>query len=317
MRIRCIIKILLLSTILSSCGNINNYTNDEMNLVQNSNASVEKEVSCIANIYKCVKDEQTGKEKYGLLLNEPLVYQGGTFSIGASMYIKNEMIDDKAISILCVLLLDGVPIQYSIDGSKSAVMQYIMLQNGVEKRIKIDFIPDGLSEKSKNIVLLGIPFAEKEKITIYENDILYCAQKIVSLYDNSECDEIIQPTYNYIESIDEVIRDEIKEQGLIYEQEKYIHNFIYSNEVGEYFTSDITEGKNETLLFCDGKLFSGFDKKEYFLWQGKDKYINMKVNTDTLSKGEHVMFVVTVECIDDYITAGKSLNRKVYINEEK
>ena len=219
MRIRCIIKILLLSTILSSCGNINNYTNDEMNLVQNSNASVEKEVSCIANIYKCVKDEQTGKEKYGLLLNEPLVYQGGTFSIGASMYIKNEMIDDKAISILCVLLLDGVPIQYSIDGSKSAVMQYIMLQNGVEKRIKIDFIPDGLSEKSKNIVLLGIPFAEKEKITIYENDILYCAQKIVSLYDNSECDEIIQPTYNYIESIDEVIRDEIKEQGLIYEQE--------------------------------------------------------------------------------------------------
>ena len=173
MRIRCIIKILLLSTILSSCGNINNYTNDEMNLVQNSNASVEKEVSCIANIYKCVKDEQTGKEKYGLLLNEPLVYQGGTFSIGASMYIKNEMIDDKAISILCVLLLDGVPIQYSIDGSKSAVMQYIMLQNGVEKRIKIDFIPDGLSEKSKNIVLLGIPFAEKEKITIYENDILY------------------------------------------------------------------------------------------------------------------------------------------------
>lgn len=42
MRIRCIIKILLLSTILSSCGNINNYTNDEMNLVQNSNASVEK-----------------------------------------------------------------------------------------------------------------------------------------------------------------------------------------------------------------------------------------------------------------------------------
>lgn len=115
MRIRCIIKILLLSTILSSCGNINNYTNDEMNLVQNSNVSVEKEVSCIANIYKCVKDEQTGKEKYGLLLNESLVYQGGVFSIGASMYIKNEMIDDKDISILCVLLLDGVPIQYSID----------------------------------------------------------------------------------------------------------------------------------------------------------------------------------------------------------
>ena len=82
MRIRCIIKILLLSTILSSCGNINNYTNDEMNLVQNSNVSVEKEVSCIANIYKCVKDEQTGKEKYGLLLNESLVYQGGVFSIG-------------------------------------------------------------------------------------------------------------------------------------------------------------------------------------------------------------------------------------------
>ena len=318
MRIRCIIKIFLLSTILSSCGNINDYTNDEMNLVQNSNVSVEKEVSCIANIYKCVKDEQTGKEKYGLLLNESLVYQGGVFSIGASMYIKNEMIDDKDISILCVLLLDGVPIQYSIDGSKSAVMQYIMLQNGVEKRIKIDFIPDGLSEKSKNIVLLGIPFAEKEKITLYENDILYCAQKIVSLYDNNlECDEIIQPTYNYIESIDEVIRDEIKEQGLIYEQEKYIHNFIYSNEVGEYFTSDIKEGKNETLLFCDGKLFPGFDKKEYFLWQGKDKYINMEVNTETLSKGEHVMFVVTVECIDDYITAGKSLNRKVYINEEK
>ena len=49
----------------------------------------------------------------------------------------------------------------------------------------------------------------------------------------------------------------------------------------------------------------------------KDKYINMEVNTETLSKGEHVMFVVTVECIDDYITAGKSLNRKVYINEEK
>ena len=81
-----------------------------MNLVQNSNVSVEKEVSCIANIYKCVKDEQTGKEKYGLLLNESLVYQGGVFSIGASMYIKNEMIDDKDISILCVLLLDGVPI---------------------------------------------------------------------------------------------------------------------------------------------------------------------------------------------------------------
>ena len=48
---------------LSSCGNINNYTNDEMNLVQNSNVSVEKEVSCIANIYKCVKRRANRKGK--------------------------------------------------------------------------------------------------------------------------------------------------------------------------------------------------------------------------------------------------------------
>ena len=92
-------------------------------------------------------------------------------------------------------------------------------------------------------------------------------------------------------------------------------SWVTKGILGLLFT--IKEGKNETLLFCDGKLFPGFDKKEYFLWQGKDKYINMEVNTETLSKGEHVMFVVTVECIDDYITAGKSLNRKVYINEEK
>ena len=51
MRIRCIIKILLLSTILSSCGNINNYTNDEMNLVQNSNVSVENKLSPLSRTF--------------------------------------------------------------------------------------------------------------------------------------------------------------------------------------------------------------------------------------------------------------------------
>ena len=61
------------------------------------------------------------------------------------------------------------------------------------------------------------------------------------------------------------------------------------------------------LLIRIGKLSSG----------GKQIYLYGRSSGRTLRKGEHVMFVVTVECIDDYITAGKSLNRKVYINEEK
>lgn len=46
--------------------------------------------------------------------------------------------------------------------------------------------------------------------------------------------------------------------------------------MGEYFTSDIKEGKNETLLFCDGKLFPGFDKKEYFYGKEKTNILTWK-----------------------------------------
>ena len=100
---------------------------------------------------------------------------------------------------------------------------------------------------------------------------------------------------SYVGDISEVILSEIEAQGLENGQEQYINNYIYSDNTDYYFTSDISEGENETLLFCDGKLFAGFDKSEYFFWEGKGEYVNMKLDMDTLTNGAHTFFAVTIE----------------------
>lgn len=317
MKRRCVIAIMAMCLVLSACGNPSKNNTNETEAQQNSEVYEVEEVTYMANMYKCVKDEQTGKEKYGLLLKEPLTYKGEDFSFGASMYIQNRKLEDDNIPVLCILLLDGIPIKFSIDGNEQGISHEVMLQNGVETRFKIELQPYGVTEEPKDLVLLGIPFAKKEKITVYENTVLCCSNEIVSASGSLKGDKKKKTKCSYVGDISEVILSEIEAQGLENGQEQYINNYIYSDNTDYYFTSDISEGENETLLFCDGKLFAGFDKSEYFFWEGKGEYVNMKLDMETLTNGAHTFFAVTIENVDGVISANKSLNKEINVNEKK
>lgn len=316
MRIKYAIIVLVFSVLLSSCGRSNEST--QISNVETEQNMDTKEVICLTNLYKCVIDEKTGKEKYGLLLNEPFVYKGSPFSIGASLYINNEITEDKDISVLCLLLLDGIPIPFSMDDNKLDILQSVVLQNGIEKKVKIDTEPYGVSKESKNLIFLGIPFANKENNEVYENNILYCTNDIVSEKENLPVKgSELQYKSDYIDNIDEMIENVTSGTDNSNGQNRYIHNFIYTSEDKYFFTSDINEGKNETILFCDGKLYEGFDDSSYFLWEGKSEFINMKIDTSKLTAGKHIMSVVTIQDNDGFITASKSLNVEVDIHEQK
>lgn len=316
MKIKGFISVLVLCVLLSACENGSKISNNTNTSEEISDVNEGKEVTYLTNLYKCVIDNKTGEEKYGLLLNEPFVYNGENLSIGAGMYIKNEMIEDKDISVLCLVLLDGIPIPFSVEDNEQDIFQNVVLQNGVEKRIKLGLKPYGVSEEKKSLIFLGIPFVYKEKIEVYENDILYCVKEIVSDSGSlSIKNERPQYEYDYIDNISEIIQSVIMDTDTSNGQEQYIHNFIYSNNNQYFFTSDINEGKNETLLFCDGKLYSGFGGSAYFLWEGKNEYVNMEIDTSELSEGKHIMFAVTIENKDGFVTVNKSLNMEVNVHE--
>lgn len=300
-----------------SCSGISDGKADNTNVKSDTDVTDNvKEVTALANLYKYSVDVDTGKEKFGMLLKENFVYTGEELLIGAGMYINNEMTEEENIPVLCMLLLDGNPIPFSVNGNESSVLQKDVLENGVEKKVKLGFMPYGVSDNDKSLMFIAVPFFDKANIQIYENDVLCCMKKIESECGdlewngiNNECE------YNYIDDISMIKQKVFEKTDISNGWDEYVVNYIYKDDNGDYyFTADYQNGKYKTMILCDGNLYHGFDGGESFEWEGGTGYIHKKINTDSLALGKHIMSVITIEDNDNYYSVKKSLNTEVEIS---
>lgn len=316
----------LISIFLCGCSK-NNRTDIEINRIK-ENIESEKNSEQIeqmqystefaTNLYKHVVDETTGESKYGLLLGENITYSGKNIELGADLYVNmgNDRYTD--IPLLCMLLLDGKMIPFSIDNKEEADIQYISIQNGEEKMYPLNFKPVGVSDTEiKKLLFIAIPFYNYENTTIFENDILYCEKNIVSLAGELVSEDYESGIGYFIErDLEKIYNKSLKE---ISEYNGELTDYIIQNDDSKiYYMGDYDSGEYETFLFCDGQLYGGFDNRYYLKWsKAEEGYVNKEIDMGSVNSGRHILFTMTVCFNDDggVRAVVKAINKEVIVNE--
>lgn len=80
------------------------------------------------NIYKCVVNPATGQKKYALYLGENIVYSGEPLEIGVKLYASMGDSSYDDIPVLCMLILDGKMIPFSLDGDENEMLHALIIK---------------------------------------------------------------------------------------------------------------------------------------------------------------------------------------------
>lgn len=271
------------------------------------------------NIYKCVVNPATGQKKYALYLGENIVYSGEPLEIGVKLYAKMGDSSYDKIPVLCMLILDGKMIPFSLDGDENGMLHTLTIKNAAEGMYSVIFTPYGVSgQEPKQLLFMAIPFYDKKEVTIFENDILACQKKIIS--EGGELPpEIYEPGSGYIftEDLYSIYQKNIQD---ISDHAGEVMDYIIQSDNGElHYTADTAyePGQYLTILVCDGELYNGFDDRPYLLWEKKEGgYMDKQIKTEGLTKGKHTIFAVTVDFTNDnFCMVRKAMNTEVGINE--
>lgn len=316
------ILILIMSILFTGCSGKSSYTDKGTEIKATEEKTDEEQSSentegfstnLSSNLYKTQIDSDTGERKFGLFLGENILYEGNEVEIGAGVCADMGLESYTEIPILCMLVLDGRLIPFSVDGSSNEITHKLSVNNAEEKRFTLKFMPYGVSEnEEKQLLFIAVPFYDKNSVELYENDLLYCAKKIESLNGNLDAE-------NYQEGKDYFFEDDIKTyygQELPQVSEYYgeVFDYLVQTEKGElYYIADYPEGKYETIIICDGELYNGFDGCPYLIWDKKENgYMNKKIDLTNLEKGSHVLSVITIDnnYQDNYMVF-KSMNMEV------
>ncbi|MCI8668644.1 MAG: hypothetical protein HFI34_03820 [Lachnospiraceae bacterium] len=320
--------ILLFFAVIFNCAGCNTEPTDNETKENIENRDTEQEVPSAdrqystefaANIYKCITNPDTGEKKYGLYLGEDIVYSGEPLEIGVKLYANMGTSSYNDIPVLCMLILDGKMIPFSMDGDENGVQHALTIKNAVEGTHSVIFTPYGVSgQTSKQLLFMAIPFYDKGEVTIFENDILACQKKIIS--EGGEVPpETYEPGSGYIftEDLYSLYQKNIQD---ISDHVDEVMDYIVQSDNGElHYTADslYEPGQYLTILVCDGELYNGFDDRPYLLWEKKeDGYMDKQIKTENLAKGKHTIFAVTVDFTNDnFCVVKKAMNTEVEINE--
>ena len=274
-------------------------------------------LSYFTNFFEYVLDETTGQYKYGRFLGENIKYRGEDTNLAVGLSIDMGKSDYKDISMLCIMLLDGQLIPFSMSDENKQLVNYITQENGREVKYHLDFTPYGINmEEEKELIFAAIPFYDNEKVEIYENGVLYHSKKIISESEEISRDEYKEGARYVFDEVENMYGKPIWE---ISEYNGEISDYIIQKDDGKiYYMADYMDGEFVTFLFCDGKLFSGFDGEYYLKWnENSQSYLNKEIDVSSLDEGQHNLFAVTVDITEDNILFGvnKSMNKEVIINE--
>lgn len=320
------ILILVMSILFTGCNGKSSYTDKgtETKLTaentDDGQSSENKEgfsTELSSNFYKTQVDSDTGERKFGLFLGENILYEGNEVEIGAGIRADMGLESYTEIPVLCMLVLDGRLIPFSVDGSPNEITHRLLVNNAEEKKFTLKFMPYGVCEnEEKQLLFIAVPFYDKNSVELYENDLIYCAKKIESSKGNLDAE-------NYLEGKDYFFKDDIESyygQELPQISEHYgeVFDYLVQNEKEElYYVADYPEGKYETIIICDGELYNGFDGCPYLIWDKKENgYMNKKIDITGLAKGSHVLSVITIDNnYQDNYMAFKSMNKEVNVDD--
>lgn len=319
--------VLLLLSLLCSCRNKEVKENESTTEIMSTSKtdidtnayseSTEETFSSSMRFYEYVLDETTGQGKYGSFFGDPIKYRGKDTNLVVGLRIDKPKSFSKDISMMCIMLLDGQLIPFSINGEDKQLVNYIMLENGKEAKYHLDFTPYGISNvEYKEIMFAVIPSYLDYEIDIDENHILYDSHQIIS-----ESEEVSREEYKEGEGY---FFDEVENMygKHIWEISKYdggIRDYIIQKDDGKiYYMADYMDGEFVAFLFCDGKLFNGFDGEYYLKWsEDSQSYLHKEIDVSSLDVGNHIFYVVTVDVTKDYefFDFKKSMNKEVVIYE--
>lgn len=266
------------------------------------------------NCYKVVEDEEIGEQKEGFILDDLLKYDGGRMKLKVSLGM---FLDDsyEEIPVLLMVFLDDHLIPFSLAGKEEALLHELSLENNKDCHTYIEFVPVGASDiEEKSLSVIAVPFYDKPETSISENDILKYTVGIIS--ENGSLEEEsggLSDDY-FIADMTTVYQKELHE---ISKYNKIVADYLLFDAEGSFcYSGDYLAGEYVTFLFCDGKLYPGFNGESYFLWEKEDdNFVHHKIDLEDLEKGKHIFFTITFERNTDKCRAKKSMNCEVQIDE--
>lgn len=244
---------------------------------------------------------------------ERITYLGNDISIGISVMVNQENKGEIEIPMMCFMLINGIPIPFSLDGGEEKEINYLYLTNGIEKTIIADFYPYGIDENDSDIIFIAIPYYQLQKtIELSDNMILYCKKVISSEIGSTEKINMDFASDYFVTN--DTVKTYNKELYDISPYNGAIKDFIVQKSDGDvFYLGDYKDSDGKTYLFNNGDFLAAFSGDCCMLWDcNGGRFINSKLDKSRLNKGLNSIFAVTVRS-DDVVLARKSLNTLIEI----
>lgn len=307
--------ILIVLCVLSGC--------DDKKQVKTGDLSVD---SCEPEYSKEAGDDRFMLEWYVNMLEtdtgstepEPIMsvdYTGGDVKTDIDIdYARNDK-EKEEIEVLCMMLVDGIPVPFSVDGGDKKVTNPVDIINGTGKKITVEFYPFGIDEQYKDLIFIGVPFySADETKSMDDNTVLYCKKQIRSLAGKTDALEKSASTdFTVTDSTMEMYGKEL------YDISKYnggLRDYILKDINGNwYYMGDYKESEGYTYILDNGEIADVFSGASYLRWKSDDgRFVNAGINIGDPEGETHHIFAITVRS-DEVVLARKSFN--VYLDKEE
>ena len=260
---------------------------------------------------------RNGVEKKGVAVNN-IEYNGSPIKLSFDYTYMNTDNTSVEIDEVFFVIVNG---ELCMTELASGTKDYVHYRKSlINQKTNIDFYiyPHRLDENSINdIIICKVPIGKdtEQYGRGNMNNIKYGGtmfhRQIVSNVSLTgdveyETDNVMIDSFEniYGKSIEEMMASQeheyVNKQQLMFKTEEgYMYTcvpIIYAN------MSRVEECSRYTLLFCDGKLFNGFDGKCMLSWTTEsDKLSHKLIDVSSLEKGTHEIYVISVNALNNDI----------------
>ncbi len=301
-----IIKILIILLTLSTTYNFTACDKSSEIKKNNRNQNDKKQTGYEITWYANILQKKTSDEYE---VTDKIICNNENCNVGISIVYTREDRENIEISMLCMLLIDGCPVEFSIDKGMKDNIQYVNIINGKEiiYYVNFDTIGDKLSEH--DMVFLAIPYYENITDNISENTIMYCKKTLINEMDIPDKDMLkIDNEYKTAESTLEICGKELYE---ISEYNGSVKDFLLCENDNITYIGDYPDKNGKTYIFIDGKLYEENNNVYCLKWNNDNKrYVYKEYNISELSPGRHIAFAVTI-MENEIVVARKSFNEEI------
>lgn len=296
--------VLIIFPLLCSCSNKGEFENKSTNEDLEYQSNIETEDDSLTqgmdmgiNIQKVRRDESTGEIQFGSLLGKEIVYSGEELEFGLTMYMNGASKDVKNVTLLTMLMVDNEFVPFSYDEGEKAVLHKIEIEKATDIQKLISFKPDNLEkDKLYNFMFIGVPLISSYVHQEDEIHVMNFSGKIKSNVESTENDNDTSSMCiegYFFDTCKNVYNKELHE---ISEYNGIVMDYILQNEKGDlYYMGDYQEGNYITLLFCDDKLYNGFNGcNRLYVEKNLEGQVHMKIDMTSLTEGSHTFYAVTI-----------------------